>query len=156
MNAPQRHHRHREEPKARPLRVGDTEKPGPEGKQSVHTLFSQCLAVPQFFATYSKKDNSCWSVFISSPVNPQHPHHPTTVNAPTMKRLPTTTITRSSRRWIDDIECFLTQNYSYFLEIEASRGAIKIIYPNRFFWDDSHDSVVLCKYCTYLQVVIDV
>lgn len=29
-NAPQRHHRHREEPKARPLRVGDTEKPGPE------------------------------------------------------------------------------------------------------------------------------
>ncbi|CAF90174.1 unnamed protein product [Tetraodon nigroviridis] len=30
MNAPQRHHRHREEPKARPLRVGDTEKPGPE------------------------------------------------------------------------------------------------------------------------------
>lgn len=32
MNAPQRHHRHREEPKARPLRVGDTEKPGPEGK----------------------------------------------------------------------------------------------------------------------------
>ena len=32
VNAPQRHHRHREEPKARPLRVGDTEKPGPEGK----------------------------------------------------------------------------------------------------------------------------
>ncbi|KAG8012175.1 protein C9orf78-like protein [Nibea albiflora] len=30
VNAPQRHHRHREEPKARPLRVGDTEKPGPE------------------------------------------------------------------------------------------------------------------------------
>ncbi|XP_034025841.1 telomere length and silencing protein 1 homolog isoform X2 [Thalassophryne amazonica] len=29
-NAPQRHHRHRDEPKARPLRVGDTEKPGPE------------------------------------------------------------------------------------------------------------------------------
>ncbi|XP_061762667.1 splicing factor C9orf78 homolog [Nerophis ophidion] len=29
-NAPQRHNRHREEPKARPLRVGDTEKPGPE------------------------------------------------------------------------------------------------------------------------------
>uniref|UniRef100_A0AAX7SRZ2 Telomere length and silencing protein 1 homolog n=1 Tax=Astatotilapia calliptera TaxID=8154 RepID=A0AAX7SRZ2_ASTCA len=29
-NAPQRHHRHKEEPKARPLRVGDTEKPGPE------------------------------------------------------------------------------------------------------------------------------
>lgn len=33
MNAPQRHHRHREEPKVRPLRVGDTEKPGPEGEQ---------------------------------------------------------------------------------------------------------------------------
>lgn len=33
VNAPQRHHRHREEPKARPLRVGDTEKPGPEGKR---------------------------------------------------------------------------------------------------------------------------
>ncbi|KAA8592356.1 hypothetical protein FQN60_017811 [Etheostoma spectabile] len=32
VNAPQRHQRHREEPKARPLRVGDTEKPGPEGK----------------------------------------------------------------------------------------------------------------------------
>lgn len=31
VNAPQRHHRHKEEPKARPLRVGDTEKPGPEG-----------------------------------------------------------------------------------------------------------------------------
>ncbi|XP_015244671.1 telomere length and silencing protein 1 homolog [Cyprinodon tularosa] len=30
VNAPQRHHRHKEEPKARPLRVGDTEKPGPE------------------------------------------------------------------------------------------------------------------------------
>ncbi|XP_031705592.1 splicing factor C9orf78 homolog [Anarrhichthys ocellatus] len=30
VNAPQRHHRPREEPKARPLRVGDTEKPGPE------------------------------------------------------------------------------------------------------------------------------
>ncbi|TNN55584.1 putative protein C9orf78 [Liparis tanakae] len=30
VNAPQRHHRHREEPKARPLRVGDTENPGPE------------------------------------------------------------------------------------------------------------------------------
>ncbi|XP_071379432.1 splicing factor C9orf78 homolog isoform X1 [Centroberyx affinis] len=30
VNAPQRHHRHREEPKARPLRVGDTEKPGSE------------------------------------------------------------------------------------------------------------------------------
>ncbi|KAM8886600.1 splicing factor C9orf78 homolog [Spinachia spinachia] len=30
VNAPQRHQRHREEPKARPLRVGDTEKPGPE------------------------------------------------------------------------------------------------------------------------------
>ncbi|KAM4615905.1 splicing factor C9orf78 homolog [Polymixia lowei] len=30
VNAPQRHHRHREEAKARPLRVGDTEKPGPE------------------------------------------------------------------------------------------------------------------------------
>ncbi|XP_053726254.1 splicing factor C9orf78 homolog [Synchiropus splendidus] len=29
-NAPQRHQRHREEPKARPLRVGDTEKPGVE------------------------------------------------------------------------------------------------------------------------------
>lgn len=33
-NAPQRHHRHREEPKARPLRVGDTEKPGPEAAPS--------------------------------------------------------------------------------------------------------------------------
>ncbi|XP_063752700.1 splicing factor C9orf78 homolog isoform X2 [Eleginops maclovinus] len=30
VNAPQRHQRHREEPKARPLRVGDTEKPGLE------------------------------------------------------------------------------------------------------------------------------
>ncbi|KAM3874016.1 splicing factor C9orf78 homolog [Diretmus argenteus] len=30
VNAPQRHHRHREEPKARPLRVGDTEKTVPE------------------------------------------------------------------------------------------------------------------------------
>ncbi|KAL6114426.1 uncharacterized protein ACO6RY_05198 [Pungitius sinensis] len=30
VNAPQRHQRHREEPKARPLRVGDTENPGPE------------------------------------------------------------------------------------------------------------------------------
>uniref|UniRef100_A0A8C5NBJ5 Telomere length and silencing protein 1 homolog n=1 Tax=Gouania willdenowi TaxID=441366 RepID=A0A8C5NBJ5_GOUWI len=29
-SAAQRHHRHKEEPKARPLRVGDTEKPGPE------------------------------------------------------------------------------------------------------------------------------
>ncbi|XP_034025842.1 telomere length and silencing protein 1 homolog isoform X3 [Thalassophryne amazonica] len=33
-NAPQRHHRHRDEPKARPLRVGDTEKPGPEAPPS--------------------------------------------------------------------------------------------------------------------------
>uniref|UniRef100_A0A3P8WA45 Chromosome 9 open reading frame 78 n=1 Tax=Cynoglossus semilaevis TaxID=244447 RepID=A0A3P8WA45_CYNSE len=33
-NAPQRHHRHKEEPKARPLRVGDTEKPGPEAAPS--------------------------------------------------------------------------------------------------------------------------
>ncbi len=40
MNAPQRHHRHREEPKARPLRVGDTEKPGPEGERlNPNTLF---------------------------------------------------------------------------------------------------------------------
>lgn len=31
VNAPQRHNRHKEEPKARPLRVGDTEKPGLEG-----------------------------------------------------------------------------------------------------------------------------
>lgn len=30
VNAPQRHNRHKEEPKARPLRVGDTEKPGLE------------------------------------------------------------------------------------------------------------------------------
>jgi len=37
MNAPQRHHnRHREEPKARPLRVGDTEKPGPEVVEQVN------------------------------------------------------------------------------------------------------------------------
>ncbi|XP_076006992.1 splicing factor C9orf78 homolog isoform X2 [Genypterus blacodes] len=34
VNAPQRQHRHREEPKARPLRVGDTEKPGPEAAPS--------------------------------------------------------------------------------------------------------------------------
>lgn len=38
-NAPQRHHRHREEPKARPLRVGDTEKPAPECKK--HVAFNQ-------------------------------------------------------------------------------------------------------------------
>lgn len=39
-NAPQRHHRHKEEPKARPLRVGDTEKPGPEGLTQLSTIKS--------------------------------------------------------------------------------------------------------------------
>lgn len=42
VNAPQRHHnRHKpKEPEARPLRVGDTEKPGPEGKRRIHTTAS--------------------------------------------------------------------------------------------------------------------
>lgn len=58
VNAPQRHlNRHnKEEPKARPLRVGDTEKPGPEGKRTQFNHWSYSALVYQLHGIIWPKD----------------------------------------------------------------------------------------------------
>ena len=98
-NAAQRHHRHHrpEEPKARPLRVGDTEKPGPEGESTLtwfrlfisnRTIFmkrDQCIALPHkmcnlehiiwraptdlHFPLNIKSNNLCFVLAAPSPPN---------------------------------------------------------------------------------------
>ena len=59
-NAPQR--RRHEEPKARPLRVGDTEKPGPESKAQpqnqihLNTIATQPLCTLQLLTIWCRTD----------------------------------------------------------------------------------------------------
>lgn len=124
MNAPQRHHRHREEPKARPLRVGDTEKPGPEGEWK----FSFCR-INGFKTWCIQKHSVPYSAWLFC--TPQHHLHPIIASGQTTKKPPMTTIMRSSRRWIEDIE-------EQFL----------------FSEDDIKFSVLFCKKnCSWLPVV---
>lgn len=111
-NAPQRHHRHREEPKARPLRVGDTEKPAPEGKK-LWSYSPISDASRNNIVKISFKSSNLVQVNICL-LSLQYPPHPTTANAPTMKRPQMITIMRSSRRWIEDTEELDISFYGWF------------------------------------------